>query len=317
MTPTDRDGRGAALRGHSAQGFTLLEAVLALAIAAILLGALAGVTGESLRALALVREHETLNEDARFAMERMVTAVSGTSRLLLPLAENPATAWSESVRDVLAVALDPGLDRNLDGFADADNDRDGRSDEDPWVDFTDDGANGIVGIDDDGDGAVDEGGSGPLGNYADDDEDGSFNEDPVNGVDDDGDGIVDEDPDGDWNGDGAPGVAGVDDDADGSTDEGASRDDDEDGNNNEDSVEPVVFFLSGTTLVERQPNLDPADGLDFTERPIAENVGAFQVERLAPGPNDRAVLVEITLQLAAASGETVDLTTRVRVGGGP
>jgi hypothetical protein len=218
---------------------------------------------------------------------------------------------------VLAVALDPGLDRNLDGIADADNDGDGRSDEDSADDLTDDAANGIVGIDDDGDGAVDEGGTGPSGSYTDDDEDGSFDEDPVNGVDDDGDGSVDEDPPGDRNGDGAPGVAGVDDDADGSTDEGASSDDDEGGWNNEDGLEPVVFFLNGTTLVERLPNLDPADGLDFTERPIAENVSAFQAERLAPGPNDRAVLVELTLQLAAASGETVDLTTRVRVGGGP
>jgi len=317
MTRADRDDRRAALRGHSVRGFTLLEAVLALAIAAILFGALAGVTGQSLQALTLVREHAALNEDARFAMERMVTAVSGTSRLLLPLAENPATPHSEAVRDVLAVALPPALDRDQDGFADADNDRDGRVDEDPPGDLTRDGANGIVGIDDDGDGAVDEGGTNPDGNYSDDDEDGSFDEDPVNGIDDDADGSVDEDPGGDSNGDGQPGVAGVDDDADGSTDEGPQTDNDEDGSNNDDAVETVAFFLNGTTLVERQPNLDPSNGLDFTERPIAENVSDFRVERLAPGPNDRAVLVEITLQLAAASGETVDLTTRVRVGGGP
>jgi hypothetical protein len=295
----------------------LLEAVLALAIAALLFGALAGVTGQSLQALNLVREHAALNEDARFAMERMVTAVSDTSRLLLPLAENPATPHSEAVRDVLAVALPPALDRDQDGFADADNDRDGRVDEDPPSDVTRDGANGIVGIDDDGDGAVDEGGTDPDGNYSDDDEDGSFDEDPVNGIDDDGDGSVGEDPGGDSNGDGQPGVAGVDDDADGSTDEGSQTDDDEDGSNNDDAVETVAFFLSGTTLVERLPNLDPADGLDFTERPIAENVSLFRVERLAPSPNDRAVLVDITLQLAAASGETVDLQTRVRAGGGP
>jgi len=77
-----------------------------------------------------------------------------------------------------------------------------------------------------------------------------------------------------------------------------------------------VFFLSGTTLVERMPELDPIDGLDFDERTIAENVSDFRVERLAPGPNDRAVLIDITLQLSTASGETVDLTTRVRVGSG-
>jgi type II secretory pathway pseudopilin PulG len=314
MTPADRHGRRAAQRGHSARGFTLLEAALALAIAAILFGALAGLTGQSLQALTLVREHEALNEDARFAMERMVAAVRGTSRLLLPLAENPATPHSEAVRDVLAVALPPALDRDQDGFADADNDRDGSGDEDPPGDTTRDDANGIVGIDDDGD--VDEGGTDGGGTYGDDDEDGSFDEDPVNGFDDDGDGSVDEDPAGDWNGDGQPGIAGVDDDADGSIDEGTRSDDDEDGVVNDDSLDTLAFFLAGTTLVERLPNLDPTDGLDFSERPIAENVSDFRVERLAPGPNDRAVLVDITLQLATASGETVDLNTRVRVGGG-
>jgi type II secretory pathway pseudopilin PulG len=310
-----RRQKSATARARRARGFTLLEAVLAVAIAAILLGALAGVTGQSLQALALVREHAALNEDARFAMERMVAAVSGTSRLLLPLGENPATAWSESVRDVLAVTLDPGLDRDQDGFADADNDKDGLVDEDIGSDATGDGASGIVGIDDDNDGGVDE------SNVADDDEDedqtGNRDEENLDWSDDDGDGAIDEDLDSDMNLDGAPGLLGIDDDEDGSTDEGDTRDDDEDGAYDEDPVDSVVFFLSGTTLVERLPNLDPSDGLDFTERPIAENVSLFRVERLAPGPNDRAVLVDITLQVASASGETVDLTTRVRVGGGP
>jgi hypothetical protein len=120
----------------------------------------------------------------------------------------------------------------------------------------------------------------------------------------------------DANGDGFPGIATVDDDGDGAVDEGHLQDDDEDGTSNEDSIDPVVYFLRGTTLVERLPNLDPADGLDFSERPIAENVSDFRIERLAPGANDRAVLVELTLEFATASGETVDVTTRVRVGGG-
>jgi type II secretory pathway pseudopilin PulG len=311
MTRTNRDDRRAALRGHSVRGFTLLEAVLALAIAAILFGALAGVTGQSLQALTLVREHAALNEDARFAMERMVTAVRGTSRLLLPLGENPATAWSESVRDVLAVTLDPSLDRDMDGFADADNDKDGLVDEDSGGDVTEDFESGIVGIDDDGDGSVDEG-----GHQNDNDEDGASAEDALNGIDDDGDGAVDEDLKSDMNDDQAPGIRDIDDDGDGTIDEGPNSDDDEDGAMNEDWFDAVVYFLNGTTLVERLPNLDPTDGLDFTERPIAENVSLFRVERLAPGANDRAVLVDITLQLATSSGETVDLTTRVRVGGG-
>ncbi len=263
-----------------------------------------------------MREHAALTEDGRFAMERMVTAVRDTSRLLLPLAENPGTAWSESVRDVLAVALPPALDRDQDGFADADNDRDGRVDEDPGKNSTADGANGLVGIDDDGDGSVDEGGTDASGKYSDDDEDGIFNEDPVNGLDDDGDGITDEDPGADSNGDSEPGLADVDDDVDGETDEGSQTDDDEDGSNNEDFFEPVAFFLSGSKLMERLPNIDPVDGNDFAERIIADNVSLFRVERL-PTPGGRAVLVDITLQVASAEGEAVALQTRVRVGGGP
>ena len=51
--------------------------------------------------------------------------------------------------------------------------------------------------------------------------------DPINGIDDDGDGSIDEDPPADTNGDGCAGVCGVDDDGDGIDDEGARHDDDE------------------------------------------------------------------------------------------
>jgi len=327
MTPPRRQPPSTRVRVDRSGGFTLLEALLAVAIAALLLGGLAGVTGQSLQAWAATREHAALTRDARFAMERMVGAVRGTSRLMLPLAENPATAWSESVRDVLAVALDPTLDRDRDGWADANADRDfldldgdaardpgepERVDEDPGDDLTDDGAPGIVGIDDDGDGSVDESAA-----FEDDDEDGSTDEDPLDGSDDDGDGAVDEDRGHDANSDGAPGILNVDDDGDGAVDEGHQFDDDEDGASDEDGPDPVVYFLSGSSLVERLPNLDPADGLDFTERPIAEHVSDFRVERLAPGPGSRTVLVDIRLQIASSSGETVDLHTRVRVGGAP
>ena len=57
-----------------ASGFTLLEALLALSIAGILLGGLAGVTGQSLQAWTLVREREALTQDAQFAMERWYMA---------------------------------------------------------------------------------------------------------------------------------------------------------------------------------------------------------------------------------------------------
>ena len=192
----------------SQAGLTLAELLIAIAIGGLLLAGLSGVAGGALRAEAAARERNALETDARLAMQRMVAAVAGTRRLLLPLAENPATGYSESIRDpgVLAVTLDWSIDRDRDGFADADNDKDGRIDEDPSGDFSNDAANGIVGIDDDNDGAVDEGGVDGSGVAADDDEAGGFDEDPENGLDDDADGMVDEDAAKDRNNDGAPGL---------------------------------------------------------------------------------------------------------------
>jgi len=303
-----------ALQSRRRGGLTLLELLLAMTIASVLMAALFGVVGESLAVWTASRSHLERLEQARFAMERMTSAVRGTSRLLLPLAENPATAWSESVRDVLAVALDPTLDRDDDGFADADNDRDGRVDEDPGRDANDDGKAGIRGIDDDGDGNIDEVA------YEDDDEDdddaGDKDEDAVNGLDDDGDGAVDEDPDHDFNGDGEAGVAGVDDDGDGDVDEGSNEDDDEDegngGDKNEDWIDSVVFFVSGGTLWQRLPNPHATSGLDYQELALAEDVTELRVERiLAP----RAVLIDLELEIGGAEG--VRLRTQVRVGDAP
>ncbi len=314
MSPAHSTGRSPWGLGL-VQGFTLVELLVAIAIGALLIGALSGVVGQGLRAWGAVRERTDLTQQARFAMDRMVAAVHGTRRLLRPLGENPATAYSESIRDVLAVTLDPTLDRDRDGFADADNDKDGAVDEDIPSDNTNDNEAGIVGIDDDNDGSVDE------SNKDDDDEDedqtGNRDEETLNGLDDDGDGSIDEDLDADLNQDGEPGLAGVDDDGDGQIDESDVEDDDEDeddrGTKDEDWLDPVVYFLSGTTLLERVPNLNPADGSDFTESPIADNVSQFRVERLAPGPNDRAVLLDITLELTGPNGTTMSLNSRVGV----
>jgi prepilin-type N-terminal cleavage/methylation domain-containing protein len=312
-------------RGRAA-GFTLTEVLVTVVIFALILLGFAGVLEQALSAEAATRERNDLTRQARFALDRMTAAVSATNRLLLPLAENPGTAWSEAVRDpgVLAVTLDPTLDRNGDGWADANNDKDfldlnqnavrdpgepERIDEDLPDDMSKDNAPGIIGIDDDGDGNVDE-----LGFIEDDDEDGLKDEDTVNGDDDDGDGSVDEDGRHDMNFDGEPGVALVDDDLDGSVDEGHHHDDDEDGAVDEDWLDLVVFYLDGATLLERLPDLNPAGGSNFTERVIAENVVTFRVERIPKGAG-RALLVDITLGL---SGETVkvQLHTRVRVGTG-
>ena len=322
------------MRNKDQAGFTIVELLISLAMAALLLTAMTALVNNVFATRDDTATATSGTRDARFAMQRMVTAVLGTERLLLPLADNPNTNWREHVRKqtvpasapegsstlataVLAVTLDPTLDIDDDGFADGDNDNDGKIDEDIGADHTNDGAAGVWGIDDDGDGVVDE------SNQEDDDEDedqtGNRNEDRINGIDDDADGAIDEDFGFDMNGDGQAGVSGVDDDGDGDFDESSKEDDDEDedntGNKDEDWFDPVVFFLSGSTLIERRPNLNPVDGNDYAEYPIADNVTHFRIERI-PGTGKRSVLVDITLELTLPDGEPVSFNTRVRVGGG-
>ena len=317
-------------------GFTLVELLVATMLAAILLVAIGGVAGQVVDTHDHVTERNELNRQARFAMDQMVRMVSQSRLLLLPQADKTVTPFVENIREqtipastpptgsiyataVLAVTLPATIDLDGNGVPDADNDGDGRLDEDLPADVTNDGKPGISGIDDDGAGVVDY----FLSPVADDDESGDFsqNEDPLNGIDDDADGIVDEDPGADTNGDGCAGICGVDDDADGNLDEGATADDDEDGSSDEDWLDPVVFYLNGGTLMQRtQVPWDISgdgfvSGQDFIAEPIAENVTRFRVERL-PLTATGQQLVELTLELTSpASGEMVSLSTRVRLGG--
>jgi prepilin-type N-terminal cleavage/methylation domain-containing protein len=311
------------------RGYTLLELLIALGLASLVMLGLGGVVRSSAAGEAQRGERDALAADAQFALERMTAALRDTPLLLLPFADNPGTGADEAVREqsipartghasetaVLAVALPRTLDRNGDGLPDADTDGDGRFDEDHHTDSTDDGATGIKGIDDDNDGLVDE----ILLYVGDDDEDGALGEDPLNGLDDDGDGGVDEDVPVDMDDDGRPGVSGVDDDGDGVADEGNYSDDDEDGRVSEDGIEPVVFHLNGATLMERVPvpwdvNKDGSvNAGDWVDEPLAEGVTFFRVERITGGRSD---LVDLTLELASASGIRVRLATRRRVGPG-
>ncbi len=317
-------------------GFTLVELLVALAIASALIAGLGGVMGQVVATHDAVRDKNDLTQQASFAMQRMVQAVGNTRLLLLPLNDIPASNWPENIREqtvdpptppigdstlataVLAVTLSAYQDLDGDGFPDADDDRDGRIDEDLPDDRNYDAAPGIYLIDDDGDGSVDEGSSG----YDDDEVSSVENEDPIDGIDNDGDNNVDEDPASDNNGDGCPGICGVDDDGDGVVDEGAADDDDEDGGGYDDWYNPLIFYLvDNGTLMERTPV--PWDenasggvtGQDFIVKPIAENVTRFRVERLPLGAG-RHVIVDLTLELTSPiTSETVSLNTRVRVGG--
>ena len=235
--------------GRKVKGYTLIELLLAVVLASILMLGLTGVTNLATQTYIAVGEQNKLTLQARFAMQRMVQAVRNTRLLLLPLNDQPSTNWLENVREetvppttptddstkytaVLAVILPLYSNLDGDGFPDADDDKDGKVDEDLPDDWNNDSASGIYLIDDDGDGSVDESTS-----DNDDDEGNSIiNEDPLDGIDNDGDNNVDEDPASDMNGDGCPGICGVDDDGDGTVDEGSADDDDEGGSGNDDWV---------------------------------------------------------------------------------
>jgi len=316
-------------------GFTLIELMIALVLAGLLLSAMSGIVKQALGTDEVVEERNQLLRDARFAMNRMERAVRETGYLFLPMPDKPDTDWRENVREetvpaslpegsstkataVLAVALSAEVDLDADGFPDADNDRDGRIDEDYPADIAYDFNPGIHLIDDGGDGAVDE----SFSNNDDDERLNGNDEDPINGFDDDDDGLVDEDPGADMNGDGAPGIAGVDDDNDGQIDEGNDADDDEDGAIDEDWLDAVVFYLQGASLIERHPV--PWDetangfvsGRDYIETVIAEDITLFRVERLVASSANQQ-LVDLTLELTGPTGQIVSLNARVRTGGAP
>ena len=319
-------------------GFTYVELMITLAIASLIVLGLSGVVGQALQSQDAVSETKSLTRDARFAMQRMLRTVANSRRLLLPFRDKPATNWPENIREqtvppsapigdstlataVLAVTLPAYVDLDNDGYPDADDDKDGLIDEDLPNDNNHDFFPGIMLIDDNGNGQVDEF---PSFWWDDDETLADVNEDPIDGIDNDGDNNIDEDTASDSNGDGCAGICGVDDDADGAIDEGSVDDDDEDGNTFDDPYDPVVYHLSAGNLVERMPapwDTDgisvpdgPVDGRDFIESVIAENVTRFRVERLDNG--SVVEVIELTLELTSPlTGETVSLQAQVRVGG--
>lgn len=316
-------------------GFTVIELVASIVIAALLLTGLTQLLSTGISTMEVVEDRTDLARQGRFVMARIVDSVRGSDRLLIPLADNPATAFDENVREqtvpasppqsgsslataVLAVTVNPLQDIDRNGVFDADNDHDGQIDEDLPADSQNDGKAGIRDFDDDGNGVKDF----MLSPAGDDDESNDFSqsEDTLNGIDDDGDGSIDEDTAADSNGDAAPGIAGVDDDGDGSIDEGNVADDDEDGQIDEDWYDPVVFYLQGSVLTERRavPWDESGDsvvtGRDFVEIAIADNVTQLRFERV-PVSGSQQQLVDITLTLSNSNGETINLNAQVRLGG--
>lgn len=324
------------MNNFRSNGFSLIELLVAVMLAAVLMAGLGGVAGLATSTQDTVHERNELTRQARFAMEQMVQVVSHSGRLLLPLADNPATNWHENVREekvpasppeapstrataVLSITLPRYFDLDGDGFADSDNDGDGLIDEDIGGDNNADAAPGIYLIDDNGNGIADD--SIAVDPVYDNDEDNVDREEILNGVDDDSDGNIDEDLANDMNSDSNSGVQGVDDDGDGVVDEGNKNDDDEDGKSGEDWYDSLVFYLDNGVLKQRIPVPWDEDasgivtGADFIVQSLAENVTHFRVERLPP-KGKRPLLIDLTLELTSpVTAESVSLHNRVRLGG--
>ena len=241
----------------SESGLTLTELLISIAIISLIAGVSVQLVAGSLDSWGHSKGKGELLSTARLAMERMVSKVRSTTWVLLPLMISdpndpgyPASSYYP--RDILAVS------------GNIDNDGDSLIDEDPGDDITDDDEPGIIGIDDDNDGTIDE------GDEDDDDEDTVEDEDDIDGIDNDGDGRVDEDPD-----------------------DGfyiSSDDDDNDGEEDEDPFDPLIYYLNGTTLMERQNVLTTT----IADNIIAENVSQFRVLRRRVNGN---TLIDIYLNL--------------------
>ncbi|MCH8194147.1 MAG: DUF11 domain-containing protein, partial [Planctomycetes bacterium] len=155
-------------------GITLVELVIAVSIMsgiAVTAGALLSVC---LRSHAYATERSELHQEGALLMQRMTSGLAKTTHLLIPNAH-------ATTRVILAFA-EPINEDNDFYF---DDPLFPRVNEDMKRQMTNDGKAGIKGIDDDGDGAVDE------GNRNDDDEDGLVDEDPLDGIDNDGDSLID------------------------------------------------------------------------------------------------------------------------------
>jgi type II secretory pathway pseudopilin PulG len=321
---------------RTTEGFSYIELIIALGIAALLVMGLSGIVGMALQTKDVAHTKSIMTRQAQQAMYRMARAVSHSRLLLLPLKDNPQTNWSEHIRKetipatlptddstkytaVLAVTLPADVDLDVNGIPDADNDGDGLIDEDLGADNNFDGAAGIFGIDDNGDGTADD--SDALDPASDNDEDDIITEETLNGLDDDGDGSIDEDLPSDMNNDNVSGLTGVDDDHSGFIDEDNKNDDDEDGQVDEDWYDSLVFYLDNGVLKERIPvpwdanNDSVLNGADFVINTLAEHVTHFRVARLIQ-PESRYQVIGLVLERTQPhSGEVVRLRTRIRVGG--
>jgi prepilin-type N-terminal cleavage/methylation domain-containing protein len=276
------------MRTLSQRGFTLVELLVSIAIFALIAVGASALLSAAIDTRAVGDARYGLYREGLMIMERLTSHARRCTFLLIPNDH-------QEVRNILAFS---GMVNKHNEYYFGDP-LFPRIDSDITSDMDDDGANGILGIDDDGDGWVDES---VLSTWRDDDEDGIYNEDRLDGADNDGDGNIDEDTPADMNSDGAPGIKGVDDDGDGAVDEGSLYDDDEDGDLTDSGIVTEIYYVNSGTheLWDHVPYLG-------APRLLSSRVSTFQVTWESP---DR-ILIKLTL--TGDNGESVSFSEYVHI----
>ena len=257
------------------EGLTLVELLMAIAIFGLIATGATTLLSASLGAQAQGEANYKLYQEGLIIMERLTSEVKTTTLLHIPNNHTPT-------RTILAFSSN--VNEDSDNYF---NDPlFPRIDEDGADQIFDNGY-GIPGLDDNGDGTIDNGAA-----KDDEDEDGVTDEEILDGLDDDGDGDIDEDLGSDSNGDSEPGISGMDDDGDLSVDEGKDDDDDEDGTEDEDPMNLILYSFDApnTTLYKVTP--DPITGMTgAVYATISDRATFFQTTYLDPNK----ILIELTL----------------------
>ena len=264
------------------KGLTLVELLMAIAIFGLIAAGATTLLSASLGAQAQGEARYKLYQEGLIIMERLTSEVKTTTLLHIPNNQTPTRtilAFSDNTNEdgdsYFGDALFPRFDEDADGH------------------LFDDGF-GIPGLDDDGDGTIDDGAA-----KDDEDEDGVTDEEILDGLDDDGDGNIDEDLGKDSNRDSSPGISGMDDDGDLSVDEGKDDDDDEDGTVDEDIPNLILYSFDAPNTALYKVTPDPVGGMTgAVYATVSDRVTFFQTTYLDPDK----ILIELTL--TAADGET-------------
>lgn len=279
------------MKPRGENGLTLMELLITVTILLIIAAVATPLLSSSLDAHRSGIARSRLYQEGLMAMERMTAGAIKTTFLTVPNNRKPS-------RDILAFSRLVNTDNDF-YFGDP---LFPRIDEDQHSFFSS-GGHGIIGVDEDGDGLIDE------GDPNDDDEDGLIDEDPFDGIDNDGDGNIDEEMIKDMNLDSAYGLKGIDDDGDGQVDEGVGEasDDDEDGVKNEEQVLFAVYVYNSAAKTLTEIHSDPVTGIMGSAPKVVLSDHVTNFEALFEAP-DR---IRITLSLTGDNGESVTFTEYV------